>query len=473
MMAYLGFFTSAIVSFFQFFINYIRTVYLAFKLDGPKAVPFLGNVLLLKDEEEMEAVGTHVYARHGPFMRIWVSILPVIFIYEPSHLRVILGTNKYSEKNIFYSILHNFIGEGLITNNGDKWKRNRRLIQPLFHVNILETFIEEFQNSAERFVDKLEGVTDTNIKISTFVNDCVLDILHNTVLGIPVDKDSPYRQGEVLLVTRLVRPWLLLEKIFKQTESADKEQQQKRSLHEYTKKVLSQKRSTNTFSKKCLMDMLVEIASNNKEFTDEDLINETVTFMLAGQDSVGAGIAFSLFYLAKYPDIQQKVIEELGTIGTITGMKELNEMKYLEQVIKETLRLAPSVPILARVLTEEVVLDGKTFPSGTNLLISPYITHRLPHVFPNPLEFNPDRFSPENLEKMHPYAFLPFSLGPRNCIGYKFAYLEMKSVLSAIVRRFELSLKPGYDSYQMKYRTTIRAKGGIWLQLKRRENVIR
>lgn len=116
-----------------------------------------------------------------------------------------------------------------------------------------------------------------------------------------------------------------------------------------------------------------------------------------------------------------------------------------------------------------LIFSGKhTLPAGCNVFISPYTTHRLEQYYENPHQFNPDRFSTENLDKLHPYAYLPFSAGPRNCIGYKFALIEIKMIVSTLLRRFHLSLcsnKP----INLAFRITLRASGGIWLKLSPRE----
>lgn len=192
-------------------------------------------------------------------------------------------------------------------------------------------------------------------------------------------------------------------------------------------------------------------------------------------------------------------------------------MTYLEQCIKEALRLFPSVPVFARKLGEDVSLGkiwgkfclnthveetilskqnqkilqtvfflGKwTLPKGCDVFISPFATHRLPEIYPKPETFNPDRFHPNVHEKRSFYSFLPFSLGPRNCIGnktkldsrgcnkitftgYKFAEMEMKTVLSAVLRRFILSPAVGKELPNLAYRITLRASGGLWINLTHR-----
>lgn len=225
--------------------------------------------------------------------------------------------------------------------------------------------------------------------------------------------------------------------------------------------------------RKCLLDFMLDISKNNPQFTDTDIVNEACTFMLAGQDSVGAATAFCLFLLAQNPDHQERCVNELSEIfeddDRAPTMKDIREMRFLEQCIKETLRLYPSVPLIARRVTDNLRCGKYTIPMGSNILIFPYATHRLEKYYPNPECFDPDRFSPEQCEKRHPYAFIPFSAGPRNCIGYKFAFIEIKTVISTILREFELLPVEGKTQINPIFRITVRASGGLHIQLQPRK----
>ncbi|XP_018572298.1 guanine nucleotide-binding protein-like 1 isoform X2 [Anoplophora glabripennis] len=157
--------------------TYIRTVCLSLSLPGPTALPVLGNVLILNNTKKLEELGTKAYQLYGPFFRSWVSVIPFFFIYEPRHLKIILA-GKNSQKNVLYKLLHNFVRRGIITNNGEKWKTHRKLIQPHFHVNILENYINTFSESTKELLSNLEE--DKDIKITPVTNKCILSILHNS-----------------------------------------------------------------------------------------------------------------------------------------------------------------------------------------------------------------------------------------------------------------------------------------------------
>lgn len=224
--------------------------------------------------------------------------------------------------------------------------------------------------------------------------------------------------------------------------------------------------------RKCLLDFMLEISHNNPSFTEDDIVNEACTFMLAGQDSVGGGVAFCLFLLAQHPEYQQQCMDELNEIfeddDRAPTMQDIRQMRYLEQCVKEALRLYPIVPMIARRTGEDIRIGKNIVPAASNILIFPYATHRLPNIYPEPHKFDPERFSPEQTKKRHPYAFIPFSAGPRNCIGYKFALIEMKTIVSTVLRDFELLPVKGKTTIDPIFRVTIRATGGLWVELKKR-----
>jgi cytochrome P450 family 4 len=170
--------------------------------------------------------------------------------------------------------------------------------------------------------------------------------------------------------------------------------------------------------KMALLDMLLQSEVDGQPLSDRDIREEVDTFMFEGHDTTTSGIAFCLYNLAKYPDIQQKVFEEAeACIENDTEpltLKKLNDLHYLELVIKESLRLYPSVPFYARKLSEDLTTNGYTFPKNCSVFICPYLMGRDETIFPDPLDFKPERFDVETTaEKLNPFAYVPFSAGKR------------------------------------------------------------
>lgn len=284
-------------------------------------------------------------------------------------------------------------------------------------------------------------------------------------------------RNKLILIQRFLKPWLLFEGIFRLTKMGSGELNQMRRLNEYTKNMITIRRQimshNNDVKPQCLLDYMIDISDKNPEFTETDIINQACTFMAAGQDSVAAAVAFTVFLLAQHPDYQQKCCAELerifGTDNRIPTIQDLRKMFYVEMFIKESLRLYPTAPLFARQLGEDVRLSSYTLPAGSNVFMSPYITHHLAHIYPEPEKFDPERFSPENSEKRHPYAFLAFSAGPRNCIGSRFAMIEMKCVISRLLRSYSIQAVPGKTTFVGTFRIAARASGGLWVRLRARQ----
>ncbi|XP_050462629.1 probable cytochrome P450 4aa1 isoform X1 [Cataglyphis hispanica] len=469
--------------------DYIRILRFIFTLDGPKTVPILGNANAILEGNLIQRM-TNEAQSYGRVFRIWLTLLPYVVLVEPEDIQVVLSSTKHTQKIFFYKLLNNFLGKGLITREIDKWRIHRKILQPAFHLHVLARFAGTFSKCADHLVDKLLEKDGKEVNITVFVNNSVYDILTETVLGMKVSRrssnaedDTPFRKGQVMVPYRFARPWLLIDWIYRLTAAGKSEEQQQKDLFDFCFRKMKEKRELlrqnssfiddETMSaenrKISLLEYMVEINERNPCFTDQDIIEECCTFMLAGQDSVGTATAITLFLLANNPTWQENCIAELDEIfgddERSPTMQDLREMKCLDMCIKESLRLYPSVPVFARTLGQDVRIGKHVIPAGCGIFMAPYCTHRLSHHFPNPHDFKPERFSPENSQGRHPYAYIPFSAGPRNCIGYKFAMLEIKSIISAVLRKCRLEPIFGKEKVIAKFRMTVRATGGLWVKV--------
>ncbi|KAG5670296.1 hypothetical protein PVAND_000572 [Polypedilum vanderplanki] len=195
--------------------------------------------------------------------------------------------------------------------------------------------------------------------------------------------------------------------------------------------------------------------------------------MFEAHDTTSSAIAFTLLNLAKHQEIQKKVYNECfeifgNDLSQQPTMQDLNKMNYLDKVIKENLRLYPSVPNFGRKFNDDEVIGDYIFPKNVAIRISPYSMGRDPKLFPDPLKFDPSRFEIEKNIKL--FSFVPFSAGPRNCIGQKYAMLELKSVLSKIVRNFEVCVRKENENPIYASELVLRPMNGIYLYFKDRNH---
>ena len=249
-------------------------------------------------------------------------------------------------------------------------------------------------------------------------------------------------------------------------------------LHDFTRKVIIERdaefEKSNVKSQKriAFLDMLLKAKAEDPSITFDDIQEEVDTFMFEGHDTTAAALTWALQMIGSYPDVQKKLHEEIdqvfGSSDRQLKSEDLGELKYLECVIKETLRLYPPVPFISRDVTEDQVISGLTVPKGAVATIFIYGLHRDEKYFPQPDKFIPERFQPQSGLNLHPFAYMPFSAGKRNGIGQRFAMMEEKIVLANILRRFELVSLATIEEIGASAELILRPSKDVLIKLKQR-----
>lgn len=258
-----------------------------------------------------------------------------------------------------------------------------------------------------------------------------------------------------------------------------------KTLHGFTEKVIAERKKEleekrvddqdeEVMGKKqklAFLDLLVEASKGGTLLSDYDIREEVDTFMFEGHDTTATNMSFTLWLLATHPQIQTRCQEELDQIfegdqERPATSQDLAAMKYLECCLKESLRLYQSVPIISRILGEDVEIDGKVLPAKTNVILFKFLLHRDPKTFPDPDRFDPERFSLESVQgRRHPYSYVPFSAGPRNCIGQKFATMEEKVLVSSVLRKYNLRSSMTVEEIPLCAEVILRPKNGLRISL--------
>ncbi|XP_071558603.1 cytochrome P450 4g15-like [Temnothorax nylanderi] len=226
--------------------------------------------------------------------------------------------------------------------------------------------------------------------------------------------------------------------------------------------------------RQAFLEMMFELKKNG-QMTDEEIWEEVNTIMFEGHDTTAAGSSFALCVLGNHPDVQARVHEELDTIFGDSDrqctFQDTLEMKYLERVIMETLRLFPPVPLIARHLNEDVkIVSGNyVLPKSATVLVVQFMTHRLEKYYPNPTVFDPDNFLPERMQQRHYYAYIPFSAGPRSCVGRKYAMLKLKVLLSTILRNYRIISDTPDKDFQLRADIILKRHDGFKIKVEPRK----
>ncbi|XP_069702069.1 cytochrome P450 4C1-like [Periplaneta americana] len=460
--------TMAFTAFLVFCWTKRRLWELAAKLPGPTTVPLLGNLLTFAgcDLVQFFARIVQLVEKHGPIFRLWFGQDLFVLVSDPVDIEKILGNKNFIKRTGYVTKVGKpFFRNGLLMSDGETWRIHRKIISSTFHTNVLDQFVENFAKNSAILVDKMGA----NFCGSTFnvyppISLCTLDVICETAMGTTVnaqlDDDGEYVKNVLrslqLLAERFMRPWLAVDWIFNLTELGKEQAATLKYLHGNAQQVVVEKMQKYRTSgrqktqvddvlsvrkrKLSLLDLLIE----DEQLTPDEIHDEVVTIVAAGSETTATTCCFVLSLLGVHQDIQQRVVEEQkGVFGedlyrSVT-CDDLPHMPYLEQVIKEAMRLFPPIPYLFRMIEKETDLEnGYLLPTGCYSMIVSYAAHRNPEYFPDPERFDPERFSPENSVGRHPYAYLPFGAGRRMCVAYKFGIMEAKTMLSTILRRFHI-----------------------------------
>ncbi|KAK0401269.1 hypothetical protein QR680_015677 [Steinernema hermaphroditum] len=383
-----------------------------------------------------------------------------------------------------YEFLLPWLGSGLLISYDDKWRTRRKMLTPTFHFKMLDAYIHTFDEESQ-LLTKVAN-QEKEIDVFPYIKRCALDIICTAAMGIQMNAqttDSEYVHAveriSTLLFQHAVWPWFAWKPIRYLFGYGFESDRLVKTLTDFTKDVIKNRAENFDVSvvkddnkKLAFLDMLLAFQKENK-LSYEDIREEVDTFMFEGHDTTSSGIGWTLWCLACHPEIEEKVYHEIrdqfGDSDRSVTVEDLKELKYLERCIKESMRLFPPVPSVQRTLRNEFVIGGKTLPKGCDVVINAVAIHRNPHVYENPDSYDPDRFLPENASKRHPYDYIPFSAGPRNCIGQKFALNEEKVVLSWILRKFKVSTSHKLEDNHPLPKLTLCPEMGIPLLLQSRD----
>lgn len=474
------------------------------KIPGPPYVPYVGPVLSLiklSHEDRLKWLIDLSKKYHGGIFKIWMGSMALVRVHKPEYLEAILPSTTHISKSRFYDFIRPWLGTGLLTSTGEKWFHDRKLITPAFHFSILEQYSVTMFEKAEVLAEVLEKAVKNKpgqpIDIFTYAIRVTLDIICETAMGLNMhvqedgsgEKPVEYAKNLQLftqhLVDRFLQPWSAVQIFYNYTEAGKTSMKRIKAMHDFTEEVIRTRKLVRKQQKaeglkeeeeddigkrkrRAFLDLLLDYNEKaDNPLTDAEIREQVDTVMFAGHDTTAAAISWALFCIGNDPEVQAKVHEELDEVFGDSlekpTLKQISELKYLERVAKEALRLYPSAPEFSRRVYTDVKIGDYLIPSGTIVVLSPYFTHRDPDTWKNPEKFDPDRFLPENTKNRNPYAYFPFSAGPRNCTGQKFAQLEEKIILAAILRRFKVTSVEKPDTISYYFALILRPSNGVHL----------
>ncbi|CAF4793937.1 unnamed protein product [Pieris macdunnoughi] len=407
----------AILCLVEVLVNFNENARTLKKIPGFKDVFFFGNstVVFGMDSVRLFKFGRECAKKFNGIYRFYSLSIAAVNVFNPSDAEIVMSTMKHHEKSIIYKFIKPWLHDGLLVSKGSKWQERRKILTSAFHFNILRKYFLIIEENSQKLVNVMEKNSGESVDIVPILSEYTLNSISESAMGVELDKDP-------------------INVINKRKQNFQNNEKESGTLADNDSYVYKKK------SRAAMLDLLIS-AEKEGLINDDGIIEEVNTFMFEGHDTTAAGLTFCLLTLAENQDVQEKVYQELQSIfngrDDVT-LEDLTMMNYLERCIKESMRLYPPVPFISRTLSETVKLSNYTVPVGTMCHIHIYDMHRQESLFKNAEKFDPDRFLPENSVGRHPYSYIPFSAGPRNCIGQKFAMMEMKSALSALLKNYKL-----------------------------------
>uniref|UniRef100_A0A8C5ULN7 Cytochrome P450 family 4 subfamily B member 1 n=1 Tax=Microcebus murinus TaxID=30608 RepID=A0A8C5ULN7_MICMU len=457
---------------------------------GPPTHWLFGHALEIQQTGSLDKVVS--WAHQFPYAHpLWFGqFIGFLNIYEPDYAKAVYSRGDPKAADV-YDFFLQWIGKGLLVLEGPKWFQHRKLLTPGFHYDVLKPYVAVFAESTSDMLDKWEEKAreDKSFDIFSDVGHMALDSLMKCTFGKGDSglgqRDNSYYLAvsdlTMLMQQRMESFQYHNDFIYWLTPHGRRFLRACQVAHDHTDQVIRERKAALQDEKEQrkiqnrrhldFLDILLGARDGDGiKLSDADLRAEVDTFMFEGHDTTTSGISWFLYCMARYPEHQQRCRDEAREIlGDRDSFQwdDLSKMTYLTMCIKESMRLYPPVPQVYRQLSKPVTfVDGRSLPAGSLVSLHIYALHRNSAAWPDPEVFDPLRFSPENASGRHPFAFMPFSAGPRNCIGQQFAMVELKVAIALILLRFQVTADPTRP-HLFSSHIILKPKNGLYLNLKK------
>jgi cytochrome P450 len=415
---------------------------------GPKGHPILGSTLEFK---EAPLAFLKVLAKeHGDVSRFRVGPSHWYLITHPEDIQDAMTTRSdiFLKPRIAKRLWEKFLGDGLLTTEGETWKRQHRLVLPAFHRKRIAAYGDVMVDFTHRMLD---GWTDgETLDMDAQMVALTLEIVAKTLFDADVRQGSE-AVGEAMEVLNKEMLAHIYMPVPVPRWWPSKRNKRKlaaiAAIEAIVQPLIQERRATGEDKGDLLSMLLLSTDDAGDSLTDTEVRDQVMTLFFAGHETTAHAMSWGWYCLANHPAVAARLQEDIDkvTSGAPLGIQHLAELPYLTQVVNECLRFLPSVWVFIKEPTQDVVVRGFHIPKGAPVLISPYVTHHDARWFPDPDSFDPDRFGEERAREIPAGAYFPFSGGQRICMGKSFALMEMRLILGTLLQRLEPQMEPGYS----------------------------
>ncbi len=394
--------------------------------------------------------------------------MDVYFLNHPSLIeQVLVSQSQNFAKDKVIQNSRWFLGEGLLTNEGSGWLRQRRLCQPAFHRERMASYGNTMTAFTEEMLANWQDGETRDIHQEMM--QLTMRIVAKVLFGVEVKADTERVAAALNVLMRHTSGGrMILPPIMRHVPvpAMIRVKRAVRELNEIVNRIILERRASGQDTGDLLSMLMAARDEDGSGMTDRQLRDEILTFLLAGHETTAVSLSWTWYLLSQHPEVELKLREELHRVlgGRAPQLEDLPRLPYTDKVVKESMRLYPPAWSLARTVAKEVELGGYRLPAGANVVMSPWILHRDPRFFEQPEHFDPDRWTADAAQRLPRFAYFPFGGGPRLCIGASFAVMEANLLLAAIAQRFQLRLVPGHPVAALPS-ITLRPRHGMRMSL--------
>jgi len=435
---------------------------------GPKRRPFIGSLPELS-RDPLRFL--HDLAQHGPVAYTTIGSLHFNLLSDPELIDdALIGRYRECVKDAGTQELVPLVGQGLLTSEGELWKRQRKLASPPLSPKRIAGYADVMVECAERMFAGFRSDETRDVHIDMMA--LTLEIVGKTLLGFDARGDAE-RVARVIDVSMAyfdlqLRTWRGILPKWILTPDRIAFRRVLKDLDSIVYGVIDRCRKSSEEADHLLGRLVNARDENGEAMSDKQLRDEAVTMLLAGHETTAIALSFAIYLLSENPAAAACLRQELAANVGDRPLKlsDLFALPYLEGVVRETMRLYPPAWVIGRSVVSPFDIGGYTMERGDQLLMSPYIMHRDPRFFVEPERFMPERWLGGNADELPRFAYFPFGGGPRVCIGNHFANMEVQLVLATLMQRLELTVVPGFQ-LELAPIVTLRPKSGVHVRVRR------
>lgn len=397
------------------------------------------------------------WRRYGDLVRFRLGPYVCHIVVHPDHVRQVLAQNRQNYvKGLGYAKTKDLLGEGLLTNEGAVWQRQRRVMQPAFTVHGVEPFATRIVEATHELLNRWDEILDTGdgtaqtVDVHREMLNLAMRIIGTTMFGVDegttigalVDAyESACAVLNQRLATFLELPHFIPTPLHRRFARAV------RTLDRLVSEIVTARRKQPDGHADLLATLLsARDPETGAGMDPRQIRDELVTLFFAGHETSALALCWAWHLLGQHPEVEARLHAELAAVldDRPPTVADLPHLPYTRMVLEETVRLYPPVWTFPRQAIAADMLSGYPIAAGSLIFPTQYLTHRHPDFWEDPERFDPERFAPERSAGRHPYAYYPFGGGPRTCVGIHFAQLETRLVLATIAQRFRLRPVPGH-----------------------------